>query len=78
MTSDSHRLAILTTREIDELYGLPRFTDDERRLYFDLSATEREAVDSMTSAPLQVFPPRGGERTGAHRARASPGTGHRR
>jgi hypothetical protein len=40
-------LAILTTREIDELYGLPRITDDERRFYFDLSATEREAVDSM-------------------------------
>jgi hypothetical protein len=51
MPSDSHRLAILTTREIDELYGLPRFTDDERRLYFDLSAT---LLIPCTSAPLSI------------------------
>jgi hypothetical protein len=30
MTSDSRRLAILTAREINELYGLPCFTDQER------------------------------------------------
>ena len=44
MTSNSHRLAILTNEEIDDLYSLPRFTDDERLLYFDLSASEQAAV----------------------------------
>jgi hypothetical protein len=46
MAIDSHRLSILTSREIDDLYGLPRFTEDDRHLYFDLSAAEHEAVDA--------------------------------
>jgi hypothetical protein len=29
--ADSHRLVILTAQEIDELYGLPRFSDDDRQ-----------------------------------------------
>jgi hypothetical protein len=45
MASDSRRLSILTAQEIDDLYGLPHFTEDDRRLYFDLSPTERELVD---------------------------------
>jgi hypothetical protein len=44
MASDSRRLSILTAQEIDDLYGLPRFTEDDRRLYFDLSPMERELV----------------------------------
>ena len=47
MSSDSRRLAILTVREIHELYGLPRFTDEERCIYFDLSPAERDAVDAV-------------------------------
>jgi hypothetical protein len=40
MSSESRRLDILSAREISDLYGLPSFTDEERRLYrlyFDLS-----------------------------------------
>jgi Phage integrase family len=48
MTSDSRRLAILTTREINELYGLPCFTDEERCIYFDLSPAEHDAVERWT------------------------------
>ncbi|AHX13360.1 transposase [Dyella jiangningensis] len=44
MTTNPHRLAILASEEIDDLYGLPQFTDDERLLYFDLSAAEQAAV----------------------------------
>jgi hypothetical protein len=47
MTSDSRRLAILTAREINELYGLPCFTNEERCIYFDLSPAERDAVDAV-------------------------------
>ena len=46
--TDSHRLTILTREEIDDLYGLPRFTDDDRRLFFELSPAERAAVDART------------------------------
>jgi hypothetical protein len=50
MPADSRRLSILTAREIDDLYGLPRFTDEDRRLYFELSTAEREAVDAVRTA----------------------------
>ena len=32
------RLNILDDHEIDDLYGLPRFTSDERQLYFNVSS----------------------------------------
>jgi hypothetical protein len=54
MTSDSRRLAILTAREIDELYGLPRFTDEERRIYFDLSPAERDATDAVHTGAAAI------------------------
>jgi Domain of unknown function (DUF4158) len=51
----SHRLAILTASEIDDLFGLPGFTDENRRLYFDLSAVEQEAVSAYTFAVAVHF-----------------------
>lgn len=44
-------MAILSAEEIAALYDLPRFTDDDRRLYFDFSLAERAAVGRVhTSA----------------------------
>ena len=40
----SHRLEILTASEIDDLFGLPRFNQEDRRLYFDLSDVEQTAA----------------------------------
>src|ERR1035437_3811192 len=54
MASDSRRLSILTAQEIDDLYGLPRFSEDDRRLYFDLSPTERELVDGVFTLSVAV------------------------
>jgi TnpA family transposase len=48
--TDSHRLVILSREEIDDLYGLPRFTDDDRHLYFDLSPEEQEAVEARSAS----------------------------
>lgn len=48
MPSDSHRLTILTAEEIEDLFGFPRFNDEDRHLYFDLSKLERAAVDAYT------------------------------
>ena len=50
MSSDSRRLAILTVREINELYGLPCFTDEERCIYFELSPAKRD--ESMKNRGL--------------------------
>ena len=47
MTVESRRLSILTAQEIEELYGLPRFTEEDRRLFFDLSTVERAAVGAV-------------------------------
>jgi hypothetical protein len=47
MTSDSRRLAILTAREIHDLYGLPCFSEQERCVYFDLSPAEHDAVKAV-------------------------------
>jgi TnpA family transposase len=54
MASDSRRLSILTAQEIDDLYGLPRFSEDDRLLYFDLSPTERELVDGVCTLSVAV------------------------
>lgn len=54
MATDSRRLSILTVQEIDDLYGLPRFMEEERRLYFDMSAAERDLVDSVYTISVAV------------------------
>lgn len=54
MAGDSHHLSILTAREVDELYSLPRFTEEDRHLYFSLSAREREAVESVHTSSAAV------------------------
>ena len=51
----SHRLEILTAGEIEDLYGIPRFSSDDRRLYFDLSAAEQKAAATWTSAVAPYF-----------------------
>ena len=47
MSASHHRLSILSTSEIDDLYGLPRFTNADRDLFFQLSAPERAAVTAI-------------------------------
>lgn len=50
MAAHSHRLSILTRHEIDELYALPHFTDEERRAYFELGEAEQQLVQSRTTS----------------------------
>lgn len=54
MASESRRLSILTAQEIDDLYGLLRFSEEDRRLYFDLSSAERELVDGVFTLSVAV------------------------
>ena len=44
----SHRLSILTCAEIDELYALPHFTDEDRHAYFELGDAEQQLVRART------------------------------
>lgn len=55
MVPDPRRLSILSAREIDDLYGLPRFTEADRHLYFDWSAAEREAVTAVSTLSVAVY-----------------------
>jgi TnpA family transposase len=48
------RLNILDDHEIDDLYGLPRFTSDERQLYFTLTGAEQAVCRRLRSLPSQV------------------------
>jgi hypothetical protein len=44
---NSYRLSILSAEEIDDLYSVPRFTEDDRDLYFALSVAEHEVVAAV-------------------------------
>ncbi|MBK3844154.1 DUF4158 domain-containing protein, partial [Paraburkholderia aspalathi] len=50
MAANSHRLSILTRHEIDELYALPRFTDEDRHAGFELGEAEQQLVRSRTAS----------------------------
>jgi TnpA family transposase len=54
MNANSRRLSILTKSEIDDLYGLPCFSDDDRCLFFNLSAIEQKAVDAVHTRSAAV------------------------
>ncbi len=54
MATDSRRLSILSAQEIEGLYGLPRFTEDDRQVFFDLSPVEREVVDAVHAISTAV------------------------
>jgi Domain of unknown function (DUF4158) len=54
MSSNSRRLSILSAKEVDDLYGLPHFTEDERHLYFDLSTAEREVIATVRTVSVAV------------------------
>ena len=54
MTTDTRRLTILSAEEISALYDLPKFNDDDRRLYFYFSSVERDAVDRVHTSSAAV------------------------
>ena len=54
MNNNSRRLSIISAKEVDDLYGLPHFTADERHLYFALSITEREVINTVRTISVAV------------------------
>src|SRR5713101_6759646 len=49
------RLSILGEDEIEALYGLPRFTPDERQEYFALSPTDLAALAPLHSLKSRLY-----------------------
>ena len=49
------QLRILGDDEIEALYGRPRFTDDERREYFALSATEKALLEQFHPTTSHIY-----------------------
>jgi hypothetical protein len=49
------RLTILTPKELQSIYGLPQFTDDERGLYFSLAPLEKQIVDEIRTYTAKTF-----------------------
>lgn len=47
-TAASHRLNILSKSEIQELYGLPAFTETDRQHYFDMTPAELASLQART------------------------------
>lgn len=50
----SHRLSILTRQEIDDLYGLLRFSDEDRLTYFELDEPEESRAIRQRTVPIAI------------------------
>jgi TnpA family transposase len=48
--TESHRLALLNAEEIEALYGLPQFDEEERRIHFELLPEEHAVIEERTPA----------------------------
>ena len=56
MSNNTERnLQILQTKEIEELYAIPSFEEEDRQLYFNLSAEEYRLMQSFRGLSSRVF-----------------------
>lgn len=53
--SSSKRIYILSPEEFQALYGLPKFTEQERAIYFSLSPEEQAKIQKIKSAPHKMY-----------------------
>src|SRR5712691_95416 len=52
MADPGKRLTILTPKEVQTLYGLPRFSAEERDIYFTLDSLEKQHGQEKTNTIL--------------------------
>ena len=55
MSNPGKRLKILNKSEIQELYGLPDFTHEERVMYFSLDSLENKELENLRSNLSKVY-----------------------
>jgi len=53
-STTQRRLRILGDDEVEAIYGIPRFTFEERLEYFPLSSTEKEALEQLHSIKSRI------------------------
>ena len=53
-TPQTRRLTILNADEIEAIFGLPQFTEDERQVHFALSPIESEVVNAARTITAAV------------------------
>src|SRR6266571_3040812 len=49
------RLTILTSKELEAIYGLPQFTDEEREIYFELNPIEKQMMDECRTYAAKIY-----------------------
>ncbi len=49
------QLNILSAKEIRELYGLPKFRKQQRRIYFDLTFAEQQLINHYRTPQTKVY-----------------------
>ena len=49
------RLTILTPKELQALYGLPQFTDEERDAYFALDPRQKQALNVYRTFTAKTY-----------------------
>ncbi len=55
MHDSGKRLTILTVKEIQGLYGLPQFTDEEQATYFALDPLVKQQLDQLRNITTSVY-----------------------
>src|SRR6266550_531447 len=55
MSDPGKRLTILTPKELQALYGLPQFTDEERNGYFTLDPREKQALQAYRTFTAKTY-----------------------
>ena len=54
-TQPTRRLTLLNNEEIESLFGLPNFTENERQIHFALSPVENEAISAARTITTAVY-----------------------
>ncbi len=55
MSNPDKRLSILSDSEVQELFGLPRFSADDRQMYFSLDPDESLIFESLRFVSTQLL-----------------------
>jgi hypothetical protein len=54
MTQKSKRIYILNNEEIDALYSLPKFNQDEKEIFIELTKAETHKFNNIDDAPTKI------------------------
>jgi hypothetical protein len=55
MNRGGKRMTVLRDEEIKQIYGLPRFTEEQRNTYFALNPSEKQEVTKLRSVKTRVY-----------------------